>query len=591
MDDLFEDWKKTLDDFKSSVEKDLDEIRKQKAAVQQMKAEIVSELNAGRYLRDEQRLVLSAPEIVIGNVDKSGVLLNDGGGIVTVRSNQIMEEAAGPEGRILSRAPSIRHIAVDPGMDGNEAVVSSLSEVVSQARSITLQSNDAKEVFSELPINAGSGGIRIHADNRLELEAAQSSVLKKQFIEEAIEGLEKSKDALKSAADSQKKEAEEAFKGMQTLTDKVEALRETEDDVRSNVLDIQELNDEIKLASPTLYSSVENYINTLSLLAEANRQLTALKKEKDAIPSADDFKKKSTGASVSIKGESIAIQSLDGDGNMRDNDGAGLDIAANKMTIAAREHSGELKEQGELRINAKTIGISTANTKMESDGKKGTVTAEGDLTITSKTVTVEAVNREIKDNKPEEKELTKDSLLSIRVEKTNLSATDTEGKATGSVAVNSKVVEVKSMDVDKEKRTDDKLAAGSSMLLLAEKMYIGAKDKDNKSKKVQAVSEEMGLFADKTLEAQQGDAKAVMQLADGNAAVSGSKAQIYGETILNGKAEIKDELKAPKATIDNLEAKTSFKSTNISDGIAVPAPAAPASLSAKLKTEDAPKEE
>ena len=99
------------------------------------------------------------------------------------------------------------------------------------------------------------------------------------------------------------------------------------------------------------------------------------------------------------------------------------------------------------------------------------------------------------------------------------------------------------------------------------------------------------MFADKTLEAQQGDAKAVMQLADGNAAIGGSKTQIYGETTINAKAEIKDELKAPKATIDNLEAKTSFKSTNISDGIAVPAPAAPASLSAKLKTEDAPKEE
>ena len=53
---------------------------------------------------------------------------------------------------------------------------------------------------------------------------------------------------------------------------------------------------------------------------------------------------------------------------------------------------------------------------------------------------------------------------------------------------------------------------------------------------------------------------------------------------------MKDEIKAPKATIDNLEAKTSFKSQNISDGIAVPGAPASGSLSAKLKTEDAPKE-
>ena len=59
---------------------------------------------------------------------------------------------------------------------------------------------------------------------------------------------------------------------------------------------------------------------------------------------------------------------------------------------------------------------------------------------------------------------------------------------------------------------------------------------------------------------------------------------------LNGKTDIKDELKAPKATIDNVEAKTSFKSKNISDGISVPGAGGGGSLSAKLKTEDAPKE-
>ena len=68
--------------------------------------------------------------------------------------------------------------------------------------------------------------------------------------------------------------------------------------------------------------------------------------------------------------------------------------------------------------------------------------------------------------------------------------------------------------------------------------------------------------------------------------MGGSKTDIYGATTINGKTEVKDELKAPKATIDNLEAKTSFKSSNISDGIAVPGAAGGGSLSVKLKTED-----
>ena len=172
----------------------------------------------------------------------------------------------------------------------------------------------------------------------------------------------------------------------------------------------------------------------------------------------------------------------------------------------------------------------------------------------------------------------------------DLSATDTEGKATGSVSINAKAVGLKSMDVEKEKRTDDKLAAGSTMTIVAEKMYVGAKSKDVKSKKVQVMSEEIGAFADKTLEIQQDDGKALVQLSGGNTSLGGSKTQVYGETTINAKIEVKDEIKAPKATIDNLEAKTSFKSQNISDGIAVPGAPASGSLSAKLKTEDAPKE-
>jgi hypothetical protein len=190
----------------------------------------------------------------------------------------------------------------------------------------------------------------------------------------------------------------------------------------------------------------------------------------------------------------------------------------------------------------------------------------------------------------QEKALTKEGSLKIRAEKMDLSATDTEGKATGSLAMNAKAVSLRSMDVEKEKRTDDKLAAGSTMVLVSEKMYLGAKSKDVKSKKVQAVSEEMGLFADKTLETQQGDGKATLQLADGKAALGGSETQVYGKTTINAATEVKAELKVPKATIDNVEAKSSFKSPNISDGIAVPGAPSSASLSAKLKTEDAPKE-
>lgn len=587
---IFNDWKKTLEDFQNSVEKDLEEIRKHKAEVQLLKAQIEDELNRGRYVRDDQRIVISAPEVIIGNVDKSGMLLAQGGSTIILRGNQIGFDGVGETGGVITRAASIRQIAADPGMDGNESVVGAISEVVSQARNITLQSNDSSEVFPTPIVSFGSGGIFIHADGKLELEAAQSSELKKEQIEEQINFLEKNKNSAKSEVSNQKQAVEEVFKKMETLFSDVESMRDDNDEVRSNVLDIKELNEEIDVLSPVLYNAVGAYIDGISVLAETTRQLKALKEIKGKIPSSSDFQEKTTNSGINMSGEHISIMSVDGDHNLRDNDEAGVDIVANKVNIAAREHDGSLKEKGEVCINAKTIGMSTANTKMKEDGKNGGQTAEGDIIITSKTVTLEAVDREIKDNKPEEKALTKGGTLSIRMEKTSLSATDTEGKATGSVDVNSKVVQVKSMDVDKDKRTDKSLASGSTMLLLSEKMYVGAKDKDNKSKKLQAVSEEVGIFADKTLEAQQDNGKATLQLSGGNAAVAGSKTQVYGATTINAKTEIKDELKAPKATIDHVEAKSSFKSSNISDGIPVPAPPASANLSAKLKVEDAPKD-
>jgi hypothetical protein len=255
----------------------------------------------------------------------------------------------------------------------------------------------------------------------------------------------------------------------------------------------------------------------------------------------------------------------------------------------------ELTKDSKITMTAKTVEVATTNPKnieRDDNGKltKGEYTAEGDVIFRSKTFTVESLDSELKDGKLEPKALTKDGKVSVRAEKTAFLAADVEGKSTGSFSVNAKAVDVKSMDVDKEKLTDDKLAAGSTMTLVSEKMYVGAKSKDVKSKKFQAVSEEMGLFADKTFEAQQGEAKAVLQLTDSNASVSGSKTQLYGETTINAKTEVKGEFKAPKATIDNIEAKSSFKSPSISDGMAIGAPGAGSSLSAKLKTEDAPKE-
>ena len=661
MNTIFKEWEKKLSDFEGSVEKDLSEIRKCKAEIQRISDDLNNSLVKGRYLRDNQRFIISAPEIIIGNVDNNGMLL-DGGSTIVLRGTKLGLQAATDGGQVELRAPSIREIAEDPGSDGQEHVVSDVSEVVSQARSVVIHSSDAQGVFSA-PAVSGSG-ISLQTDRQIDIEAVQTAESRETRLTEQISGLEKQKSNLKDLASSHKESFKSMKEEMEKLLDKKDKLVSDEDNILSTYSDISSLNQQIDEAAMALSEETASYAEVLSLLAETNRQLKCLKDEKGKIKKGDDFKKNTTGAAVNIVGENISLISADGEGNLRDNEGSGIAIMGNSVSVASIESDGKLKEKGVVSIKARTIDVATAgetdqkyekdgtlttatytsegdfkltsknitiegidyevkdkklkekqltadskiklraktievsteasaNVEVDNQGKltKANYTAEGDLIVRSKTVTVETTDTDLENGEAKEKALTKDGKVTIRAEKMNLSATDTEGKATGSIGINAKDVSVKSMDVEKEKRTDDKLAAGSTMVIVSEKMFVGAKSKDVKSKKMQAVSEEMGLFADKTFEAQQGDGKAVVQLDGGNAAVGGSKAEVYGATTINGKTEVKDELKAPKATIDNIEAKSSFKSPNISDGIAVPGAAAGGSLSAKLKTEDAPKSE
>ena len=357
---------------------------------------------------------------------------------------------------------------------------------------------------------------------------------------------------------------------------------------------------------------------------------------KSKIKKGDEFLKQPTGSNVSIMGERISMASVDGDGNLRDNDGSGISIKANKVGIAALEADGKLKEKGQVSIQAMNINMTTAGMVDAAYDEKGclttaTHTAEGDFTLRSKNITIEGADYEVADKKLKEKQLTADSTLKLRAKTIEVSTegsanieVDDEGKLTkanmtaeGDIIVKSKTLTVASANYDiengetKEKaltkggsiavraeKTDlspvdaeGKLMEGSSMILMAEQMFVGATSKEVKSKLLQAASDTVGLFADTTFEAQQGEAKAVLQLDGGNVAVGGSKTDVFGDTTVNAKTEVKGELKAPKISGDDVQVGSHFKTPNIEDGMAAGAPGGGDSLSAKLTAQDAPKEE
>lgn len=664
MDSVYKEWNERIDelandDFKEGV---LKAIRKLKDEIYHLKVDNYNQ-SMGRIIRDDKRLVLSAPEIIIGDVNLGGMLNPGGESRVIIRGGDVSLQGSGDVGKIDLRAPVIEQIAENPGIDGNEHVVGDVSRIVSQAANITIQSDMVSKNGALPPVgNMSEVGIRIKSDHQVDISATASHDNLLAQIEQQIERLKTSKEHLDEEVKNVKKEFKAQQEEIDDLLEKKSKLAKADNAVRTDYHDMEELNIRIEELSMSLTETVYRYSNMLSMMAESARLLNYFKSRKEEVQkeNAADFKTDSTLASVNIASETVNVSSMDGDHHVRTNETAGVNILTHAMSVfgdidekgalldgnrlfvnmktvdiatsgsadmetddqdvltkAQYEAQGDvfirsknitlesvdyevadkkrrekgLTADGRILLRSKTIEASTVNSKdVEVDEKglitKATYTSEGDVIVRSKTFSVASVDTQQDGDKVQETALTKDGSFTVRTEKSEFSSTDTEGKATGSVSVNAKDITVKSVDVEKEKRTDSALAQGGKMVLVSEKIFAGALSKNIKSKKIQAQSEEVGLFADKTLEAQQAEGKAMLQLADGKAAVGGSETQLYGPTTINAKTEVKDELKAPKATIDHLEAKTSLKSPNISDGIAVAVPASPSSLTAKLKAEE-----
>ena len=592
----FEQWQSELENFQSSVKKDLDEIRRCKKEIQTMKDGLLEMMNEasqwtyGKYIRDDHRLILSAPEIIIGNVDKDGVLDNAPSTVI-VRGNDVRLEGTALDGTIRGavtlRAPSIHSIAEDPGKDGTEKAVLATSEIVSQAKSVSLNSENVQGVFTS-SASAGMVGVEINSETGISLNATLSSANKKKRLKSAANTRKEAVKSLETEAKNQKKVVGDLMKDLQKLMD-FENMTADEITTRVSYLDIDELYDSFNACSSALYEAMAGYFRTLSRLTEANRQMSCLEEmEKEVDKQKSSFKDKSTNTYISLRTENIRALSVDGDGNYRENPGAGVSINAKRVDIGTYKADESLHDESTITLASRKVEISTVNPKVERDNKgeikKGDFPSVGDVSIFSKNIQMTTVDYEWKDKKMVEKALTKEGKIALRTETVDVSVTDTEGKATGQVEVNAKAVEVKSMDVDKEKRTDKSLAAGSTMLLLSEKMFVGARDSKTKSQQVQVVSDKTGVFADTTLELQQ--AKAVVQLSGGNAAVGGGNLDLYGKTTLQGDVAAKGGITGGDIEMKNMKVKTSFKSPSTSEGIAVPGAPATGKRSAKLKEEE-----
>ena len=570
---ILDDLQNTLDDFKECVSKELTEIHNSKREVQELKNQIAEMTKGIKFVRDDNTMILSSPRIIIGNVDASGTMFQ-GGSEIILRGTNIRLEGVGDDsgsgGTISNRAATIENIAVDPGMDGKESLVCSTSQLLFQANNICMRADSDKGTFasgiSSLP------GINLTSDSTIGINATPSYKTKKEAIETRLTQLQTSDTNLQTQIGATADKLKNIFNKITETLDNQYSLSSTEEDSRNNHVEIRDIQRSFKKQSEALVACLNSYVSLISDQAEVKRCVKDLNKIKEDLEAKKDaFKEnadKPVNARVSIQSESVSIKGTDGDGNVRVNPEAGLHVEMPHVTIAAKDGKDNLLEKGNFTVNAHDINISTANFKPTNDEHtKGDISVEGNVTIQSKNVVVEAIDREVKEANadPMEKALAAEGTISMRARTIKAEATETDGKSTGSIALNAKDVKVASMDVDKDSRKDKALAEGSQMVLVSDKMFIGGADKNNKSKLVQTTSSKISSIAKDAVEMQQNEGKAVVTLFQDSAFIGGNSNCLRGNTEIDGDNIVRGKATVKVAKIEGLEVTSSFESPRMKD--------------------------
>lgn len=506
---IFDGWLKLLQQFRDDIEADLETVRLHKKEIQEIKQEIYNRLDSGYYLRDDKRLVISAPEIVIGNVDKRGQLL-DGTSTIIIRSNGVDIQGAGTDGYIRSKATSIQQQAIDPGCDGCEEVVHPHANVKTQARAILMDSNSSEDVYVRNIDAIPALGITIHSDRELIINASKSRTDFSECIDDKISLLEADSSKLKEEATEQFNKVTSIIKDLKTKLKEDAKYVKSNEVTSTSIVALDALRLYLADKSSEFFRSIDNFVNAASQCAEKCRQQKALKANKTTL-SADEFKKEATGARVTINAEQIEFTNRDGDNWIRENDDAFLRMSSKNIFIGSVNANEENLEKGKITLRGDSILVETNDKKRNDDNIDMPTT--GKVEINSKEILVSSLDYEQKkDQERTEKNLTENGGIRIRAKKINVDGTDLEGKAAGELTMNSGKISLVSAEVDKESREIKEIHKGGILELATETVTIG---KDTAEK---ILSEKIEAKAKTDLKLIQGD-KATLSVSDNSLTV------------------------------------------------------------------------
>lgn len=482
---VFSDWLELFQKYRDDMEKELETVRLHKKEVQNIRQEIYDRYENGYFLRDDKRIVISAPEIIIGNVNKSGQLL-DSTSTVVIRSSGIDIQGVGDGGYIRNKATFIEQRAVDSGCDGLEEVVHDNASVMTQARSILLDSNDSTEVYTrDISQKKMTTGIAIHTDTVLDIDASVSRHEWTKAIEDKVKVLNDNLSTLKKEVDEKLDEIKGLFDEMEKDLEGDQELLSSEIMSSTNIGALESYGQQLADRSIKLSRSIDSFFVSVSLYAEQYRQQKALTEAK-MTKSEDEFKNNVTGAGISINAEQIDITNTDGDHAVRENDGTYLRIMSKNIFVGAVNGKNENHEKGTIALRGESILVETNDRKKNGDDLDMPTT--GKVEINSKEILVSSLDYEQKkDQERTEKNLTEEGNIRIRAKKINVDGTDLEGTAAGELTMNSGKISVVSAEVDKESREIKEIHKGGTLELATETVTIG-KDAAEKilSEKIEA---------------------------------------------------------------------------------------------------------
>lgn len=482
---VFSDWLELFQKYRDDMEKELETVRLHKKEVQNIRQEIYDRYENGYFLRDDKRIVISAPEIIIGNVNKSGQLL-DSTSTVVIRSSGIDIQGVGDVGYIRNKATFIEQRAVDSGCDGLEEVVHDNASVMTQARSILLDSNDSTEVYTrDISQKKMTTGIAIHTDTVLDIDASVSRHEWTKAIEDKVKALNDNLSTLKKEVDEKLDEIKGLFDEMEKDLEEDQKLLSSEIMSSTNIGALESYGQQLADRSIGLSRCIDDFFVSVSLYAEQYRQQKALTEAK-MTKSEDEFKNNVTGAGISINAEQIDITNTDGDHAVRENDGTYLRIMSKNIFVGAVNGKNENHEKGTIALRGESILVETNDRKKNGDDLDMPTT--GKVEINSKEILVSSLDYEQKkDQERTEKNLTEEGNIRIRAKKINVDGTDLEGTAAGELTMNSGKISVVSAEVDKESREIKEIHKGGTLELATETVTIG-KDAAEKilSEKIEA---------------------------------------------------------------------------------------------------------